>query len=156
MKNKSEEVSVTRKQSIKKVAKKTLKKQDVSEIAPVVAESVKNKKSEFLWSAFFGGVLISWFVHRKAFKNDNGYFWPVFGISIVCKLSAEVVAASIQLPIMTFITYIIAYAGISYYARMRIDISAPDYDAEIFEKNERLGIILGLVVFAINCISMLV
>ena len=125
-----------------------------------------SKRESFMWSAFFGGALISYFVHRSEIRRSGkSFFWVVFwkcfiptlivrGIdnriaNAMDKLTmnmAENISTLCFLCIIFETLMFIAYSlFIAHVAASRFEEIRPNYNLDDYNRNEIKGVIIGVI-----------
>lgn len=128
-------------------------------------------RETFMWSAFFGGPIISYLTHLSEIRRSGkSYFWVVFGICIVPRIVVKGINQAIEHAADKFIINMnnvdIAYYAccaletllivafnlfMAFVAAQRFGKICPYYDADKYNKMERNGVIAGAVFWLILC-----
>ena len=119
-----------------------------------------------LWSVILAGVFVSWLCHYKYLKKTDKFstkfFLPLFGIECVSKslfymLSkanysglafGPILHAVFTIIACLFYWFIIGKLGI-----VLLKKAVPNYDPVAFKKRERIGIAIGIPIFALDFIA---
>ena len=119
-----------------------------------------------LWSVILAGVFVSWLCHYKYLKKTDKFstkfFLPLFGIECVSKSLFYMLSkanysglafgpflhAVITIIVCLFYWFFIGKLG---YALLKKAV--PNYDQKAFEKRERIGIAIGIPIFALEFIA---
>ena len=119
-----------------------------------------------LWSVILAGVFVSWLCHYKYLKKTDKFstkfFLPLFGIECVSKSLFYMLSkanysglafgpflhAVITIIVCLFYWFFIGKLG---YALLKKAV--PNYDQKAFKKRERIGIAIGIPIFALEFIA---
>lgn len=139
---------------------------------PVVDESVgKPFRETFMWSAFFGGPIVSYIAHLSEIRRSGkSYFWVVLGICLVPRMIVNGIDRGIEYAVSK-LTVNSNYVDDTYYvycvletlmliafnlfmacvAAWRFGKICPYYDADDYQQKEKRGVIAGAVLWLILC-----
>lgn len=146
------------------------------ESSQAINESAKKIFREtFMWSAFFGGPIISYIAHRSEIRRSGkSYFWVVFGICIIPRMIVSGLIKAIgraanKLTISPYYvdnTYYIYcflemlilvafYLFMAYVAAQRFGKICPYYNVGDYNQKEKKGVIVGASLWILLQISLL-
>lgn len=146
-------------------ASKTIAVIDPEQDLDTVIEQQFHQKG-FLWSVIFAGPFISWLCHYKYLKKGDKFstkfFLPLFGIECVSNSLFYMLSkanysglafgpflhAVITIIVCLFYWFFIGKLG---YALLKKAV--PNYDQKAFKKRERIGIAIGIPIFALEFIA---
>lgn len=119
-----------------------------------------------LWSVILAGVFVSWLCHYKYLKKTDRFstkfFLPLFGIECVSKslfymLSKATYSGLAFGPFLHVIIVIIVclfyWFFIGKLGLVLLKKAVPNYDQKAFKKRERIGIAIGIPIFALEFIA---
>lgn len=145
---------------------------DDGKTTQIIDESAGTPFSEtFMWSAFFGGPIISYLAHLSEIRRSRkSYFWVVFGICLVPRVVVQGINRAVEHAADKFIVNMnnvdIAYYAccaletllivafnlfMAFVAAQRFGKICPYCDADKYNKMERNGVIAGAVFWLILC-----
>ncbi|WP_290729031.1 MULTISPECIES: hypothetical protein [unclassified Fibrobacter] len=119
-----------------------------------------------LWSVILAGVFVSWLCHYKYLKKTDKFstkfFLPLFGIECVSKSLFYMLSkanysglafgpflyAIIVIIVCLFYWFFIGKLGL-----VLLKKAVPNYDQKAFKKRERIGIAIGIPIFALEFIA---
>lgn len=119
-----------------------------------------------LWSVILAGVFVSWLCHYKYLKKTDKFstkfFLPLFGIECVSKSLFYMLSkanysglafgpflhAVITIIVCLFYWFFIGKLGCALLKK-----AVPNYDPVAFKKRERVGIVIGIPIFALDFIA---
>lgn len=146
-------------------ASKTVAVIDPEQDLDTVIEQQFRQKG-FLWSVILAGPFISWLCHYKYLKKGDKFstkfFLPLFGIECVSQSLFYMLSkanysglafgpflhAVITIIVCLFYWFFIGKLG---YALLKKAV--PNYDQKAFKKRERIGIAIGIPIFALEFIA---
>ena len=125
------------------------------------------RQKGFLWSVVLAGVLVSWLCHHKYLKKTDRFstkfFLPLFGIQCVFRYLAymlsEIDLSGIGLPglflqgILIVVVCLLYWFFIGKLGFALLKKAVPNYDPVAFKKRERVGIAIGIPIFALEFIA---
>lgn len=134
--------------------------------------SGKLEKKTFMWSAFFGGPIISYSAHLSEIRRSGkSYLWVVFGICVVPRIVVNGINRAIEYAADKLIInpYYVdgayyAYCSLetlmivafnlfmAFVAAQRFWKICPYCDIDDYNKMERKGVIVGVVFWLIFCL----
>ena len=111
------------------------------------------RQKGFLWSVVLAGVLVSWLCHHKYLKKTDRFstkfFLPLFGIQCGFRYLAYMLSkidfSGIGSPGHWFFIGKLGFA--------LLKKAVPNYDPAAFKKRERVGIAVGIPIFALDFIA---
>lgn len=119
-----------------------------------------------LWSVILAGVFVSWLCHYKYLKKTDKFstkfFLPLFGIECVSKslfymLSKANYSGLAFGPflhaVITIIVCLLYWFFIGKLGFALLKKAVPNYDPVAFKKRERVGIAIGIPIFALDFIA---
>lgn len=119
-----------------------------------------------LWSVILAGVFVSWLCHYKYLKKTDKFstkfFLPLFGIECVSKslfymLSKANYSGLTFGPflhaVITIIVCLLYWFFIGKLGFALLKKAVPNYDPVAFKKRERVGIAIGIPIFALEFIA---
>jgi hypothetical protein len=119
-----------------------------------------------LWSVILAGVFVSWLCHYKYLKKTDKFstkfFLPLFGIECVSKslfymLSKANYSGLAFGPffnaVITIIVCLLYWFFIGKLGCALLKKAVPNYDPVAFKKRERVGIVIGIPIFALEFIA---
>lgn len=137
---------------------------DDGKTTQIIDKSAGTPFSEtFMWSAFFGGPIISYLAHRSEIRRSGkSYFWVVFGICIVPQIVVNGINRAIEHAADKFIinpnNVDVAYYAccaletllivafnlfMAFVAARRFEEIRPHYNLDDYNTMERKGVIAG-------------
>ena len=146
-------------------ASKTVAVIDPEQDLDAVIEQQFRQKG-FLWSVILAGPFISWLCHHKYLKKGDKFstkfFLPLFGIECVSKSLFYMLSkanysglafgpflyAIIVIIVCLFYWFFIGKLGL-----VLLKKAVPNYDQKAFKKRERIGIAIGIPIFALEFIA---
>lgn len=137
-----------------------------TEVEAECSEKIKKQSREtFMWSAFFGGPIVSYLTHVSEIeKTGKSYFGVVFGICILPYLLAKGICNRIDGFVASKFAIDANYVGFSFYAcclletliligahlfmalvaANRYEMICPDFDKTAYKRDEVRGVIAGV------------
>ena len=126
----------------------------------------------FMWSAFFGGPVISYLTHLSEIKRSGkSYFWVVFGICVIPRFivtgidraierAANNLTVSANYVDMRFYVYcvletilLVAFnLFMAFVAARRFNMICPNFNADDYHHDEKRGVIVGAILWLILCV----
>ena len=133
--------------------------------------SEKSISDSFMWSAFFGGPIISYLTHLSEIRRSGkSYFWVVFGICIIPRFivtgidraierTANNLTVSANYVDMRFYVYCVLETVLlvafnlfmAFVAARRFNIICPNFNADDYQHDEKRGVIAGAILWLILC-----
>ena len=125
------------------------------------------RQKGFLWSVVLAGVLVSWLCHHKYLKKTDRFstkfFLPLFGIQCGFRYLAYMLSkidfSGIGSPGLFFFFFFIVVVCLLYWFFIGklgfalLKKAVPNYDPAAFKKRERVGIAVGIPIFALDFIA---
>ena len=119
-----------------------------------------------LWSVILAGVFVSWLCHYKYLKKTDKFstkfFLPLFGIECVSKSLFYMLSKAIYsglafgpflYAVITIIVCLFYWFFIGKLGLVLLKKAVPNYDQKAFKKRERIGIAIGIPIFALEFIA---
>ena len=146
----------------------------LNETAPVIepeqdqdtAIEQQFRQKGLLWSVVLAGVFVSWLCHYKYLKKGDKFgtkfFLPLFGIQCASQYLFHMLSktnlsglafgpflhAIIVIIVCLFYWFIIGKLGL-----VLLKKAVPNYETKTFKKRERIGIAVGIPIFALDFIA---
>ena len=125
------------------------------------------RQKGFLWSVVLAGVLVSWLCHHKYLKKTDRFstkfFLPLFGIQCGFRYLAYMLSkidfSGIGSPglflqgIFIVVVCLLYWFFIGKLGFALLKKAVPNYDPAAFKKRERVGIAVGIPIFALDFIA---
>ena len=125
------------------------------------------RQKGFLWSVVLAGVLVSWLCHHKYLKKTDKFstkfFLPLFGIQCGFRYLAYMLSkidfSGIGSPglflqsIFIVVVCLLYWFFIGKLGFALLKKAVPNYDPAAFKKRERVGIAVGIPIFALDFIA---
>ncbi len=125
------------------------------------------RQKGFLWSVVLAGVLVSWLCHHKYLKKTDRFstkfFLPLFGIQCGFRYLAYMLSkidfSGIGSPglflqsIFIVVVCLLYWFFIGKLGFALLKKAVPNYDPAAFKKRERVGIVIGIPIFALDFIA---
>jgi hypothetical protein len=125
------------------------------------------RQKGFLWSVVLAGVLVSWLCHHKYLKKSDRFstkfFLPLFGIQCGFRYLAYMLSkidfSGIGSPglflqgIFIVVVCLLYWFFIGKLAFALLKKAVPNYEPAAFKKRERIGIVIGIPIFALDFIA---
>lgn len=125
------------------------------------------RQKGFLWSVVLAGVLVSWLCHHKYLKKTDKFstkfFLPLFGIQCGFRYLAYMLSkidfSGIGSPglflqgIFIVVVCLLYWFFIGKLAFALLKKAVPNYEPAAFKKRERIGIVIGIPIFALDFIA---
>ena len=125
------------------------------------------RQKGFLWSVVLAGVLVSWLCHHKYLKKTDRFstkfFLPLFGIQCGFRYLAYMLSkidfSGIGSPglflqgIFIVVVCLLYWFFIGKLAFALLKKAVPNYEPAAFKKRERIGIVIGIPIFALDFIA---
>ena len=125
------------------------------------------RQKGFLWSVVLAGVLVSWLCHHKYLKKTDKFstkfFLPLFGIQCGFRYLAYMLSkidfSGIGSPglflqgIFIVVVCLLYWFFIGKLAFALLKKAVPNYEPAAFKKRERIGIAIGIPIFALDFIA---
>lgn len=125
------------------------------------------RQKGFLWSVVLAGVLVSWLCHHKYLKKTDRFstkfFLPLFGIQCGFRYLAYMLSkidfSGIGSPglflqsIFIVVVCLLYWFFIGKLGFALLKKAVPNYDPAAFKKRERIGIAIGIPIFALDFIA---
>lgn len=125
------------------------------------------RQKGFLWSVVLAGVLVSWLCHHKYLKKTDKFstkfFLPLFGIQCGFRYLAYMLSkidfSGIGSPglflqgIFIVVVCLLYWFFIGKLAFALLKKAVPNYEPAAFKKRERIGIVIGIPIFALEFIA---
>lgn len=124
------------------------------------------RQKGLLWSVVLAGVFVSWLCHYKYLKKGDKFgtkfFLPLFGIQCASQYLFHMLSktnlsglafgpflhAIIVIIVCLFYWFIIGKLGL-----VLLKKAVPNYETKTFKKRERIGIAVGIPIFALDFIA---
>lgn len=150
----------------------SIMRENEDKTSQIVSKSTaKPYRETFMWSAFFGGPIISYLAHRSEIRRSGkSYFWVVFGICIVPQIVVNGINRAIEHAADKFIinpnNVDVAYYAccaletllivafnlfMAFVAARRFEEIRPHYNLDDYNTMERKGVIAGAGFWLILC-----
>ena len=125
------------------------------------------RQKGFLWSVVLAGVFVSWLCHYKYLKKTDKFstkfFLPLFGIQCGFRYLAYMLSkidfSGIGSPglflqgIFIVVVCLLYWFFIGKLAFALLKKAVPNYEPAAFKKRERIGIVIGIPIFALDFIA---
>ena len=125
------------------------------------------RQKGFLWSVVLAGVFVSWLCHYKYLKKTDKFstkfFLPLFGIQCGFRYLAYMLSkidfSGIGSPglflqsIFIVVVCLLYWFFIGKLGFALLKKAVPNYDPAAFKKRERVGIVIGIPIFALDFIA---
>lgn len=125
------------------------------------------RQKGFLWSVVLAGVLVSWLCHHKYLKKTDRFstkfFLPLFGIQCGFRYLAYMLSkidfSGIGSPglflqgIFIVVVCLLYWFFIGKLGFALLKKAVPNYEPAAFKKRERIGIVIGIPIFALDFIA---
>ena len=125
------------------------------------------RQKGFLWSVVLAGVLVSWLCHHKYLKKTDRFstkfFLPLFGIQCgfryLAYMLSKIDLSGIGSPglflqgIFIVVVCLLYWFFIGKLGFALLKKAVPNYDQKAFKKRERIGIAVGIPIFALDFIA---
>ena len=125
------------------------------------------RQKGFLWSVVLAGVFVSWLCHHKYLKKTDKFstkfFLPLFGIQCgfryLAYLLSKIDFSGIGSPglflqgIFIVVVCLLYWFFIGKLAFALLKKAVPNYEPAAFKKRERIGIVIGIPIFALDFIA---
>ena len=125
------------------------------------------RQKGFLWSVVLAGVLVSWLCHHKYLKKTDRFstkfFLPLFGIQCgfryLAYMLSKIDLSGIGSPglflqgIFIVVVCLLYWFFIGKLGFALLKKAVPNYDPAAFKKRERVGIVIGIPIFALDFIA---
>ena len=125
------------------------------------------RQKGFLWSVVLAGVLVSWLCHHKYLKKadrfNTKFFLPLFGIQCgfryLAYMLSKIDLSGIGSPglflqgIFIVVVCLLYWFFIGKLGFALLKKAVPNYEPAAFKKRERIGIVIGIPIFALDFIA---
>ena len=125
------------------------------------------RQKGFLWSVVLAGVFVSWLCHHKYLKKGDKFgtkfFLPLFGIQCgfryLAYMLSKIDLSGIGSPglflqgIIIVVVCLLYWFFIGKLGFALLKKAIPNYDPAAFKKRERVGIAVGIPIFALDFIA---
>lgn len=125
------------------------------------------RQKGFLWSVVLAGVFVSWLCHYKYLKKvdrfSTKFFLPLFGIQcvaryflyMVSKINLSTIGAFGPLlhGVIIIVVCLFYWFILGKLAFALLKKAVPNYEPAAFKKRERIGIVIGIPIFALDFIA---